>query len=374
MNRKNFNLIHAGLVAGLLTATAGFSAEANATAGKATDKITQLFGDDTIAKGTGLEIKRSQLDASMISIRANAAARNQAITPDQAVMYERQILERLIQIQLLNNKATEADKAKGKELSAKQYDLVLKRSGSDEALARQLKSIGMSMEELKAKMTEEAIAQAVADRELKVAVTDEEAKKFYDENPAKFERPEMIRASHILLTTLDPDTRQTLPEDKKATKRKQIEELLKRARAGEDFAKLARENTEDPGSRDTGGEYTFPRGQMAPEFEAAAFSLNTNQVSDVITTQFGFHIIKLSEKIHAQKVELAKVADDLKEGLKRQKLEKLLPDYIEKMEKDANVEILDAKIKAADELLKAANKPATAPVKQVEDKKADEKK
>ena len=374
MNRKNFNLIHAGLVAGLLTATAGFSAEANATAGKATDKITQLFGDDTIAKGTGLEIKRSQLDASMISIRANAAARNQAITPDQAVMYERQILERLIQIQLLNNKATEADKAKGKELSAKQYDLVLKRSGSDEALARQLKSVGMSMEELKAKMTEEAIAQAVADRELKVAVTDEEAKKFYDENPAKFERPEMIRASHILLTTLDPDTRQTLPEDKKATKRKQIEELLKRARAGEDFAKLARENTEDPGSRDTGGEYTFPRGQMAPEFEAAAFSLNTNQVSDVITTQFGFHIIKLSEKIHAQKVELAKVADDLKEGLKRQKLEKLLPDYIEKMEKDANVEILDAKIKAADELLKAANKPATAPVKQVEDKKADEKK
>ena len=374
MNRKNFNLIHAGLVAGLLTATAGFSAEANATAGKATDKITQLFGDDTIAKGTGLEIKRSQLDAAMISIRANAAARNQAITPDQAVMYERQILERLIQIQLLNNKATEADKAKGKELSAKQYDLVLKRSGSDEALARQLKSVGMSMEELKAKMTEEAIAQAVADRELKVAVTDEEAKKFYDENPAKFERPEMIRASHILLTTLDPDTRQTLPEDKKATKRKQIEELLKRARAGEDFAKLARENTEDPGSRDTGGEYTFPRGQMAPEFEAAAFSLNTNQVSDVITTQFGFHIIKLSEKIHAQKVELAKVADDLKEGLKRQKLEKLLPDYIEKMEKDANVEILDAKIKAADELLKAANKPATAPVKQVEDKKADEKK
>lgn len=369
MNRKNFNVIHAGLVAGLLTGSASFAAETNATAAKATDKITQLFGDDTIAKGTGLEVKRSQLDAAMISIRSNAAARNQAITPDQAVMYERQILERLIQIQLLNNKATEADKAKGKEMATKQYDAILKRSVTEEALARQLKSVGMTMEELKSKMAEEAIAQAVADRELKVSVTDEEAKKYYDENPAKFEQPEMVRASHILMSTLDPNTRQPLPEDKKAAKRKQIEELLKRARAGEDFAKLAKENTEDPGSRDSGGEYKFPRGQMVPEFEAAAFSLNTNQVSDVITTQFGYHIIKLSEKIPAQKVELAKVADELKEGLKRQKLEKLLPDYIEKMEKDANVEIVDPKIKAADETLKAASKPGAAPEKKPEEKK-----
>ena len=374
MNQNNFNLLHAGLVAGLLTATASFAAETNATPAKATDIITQLFGDDTIAKGTGIEIKRSQLDTAMISIKANAAARGQAISPDQAAMYERQILERLIQIQLLNNKATDPDKAKGKELAAKQYEQILKRSKTEEALVIQLKSVGMTLEELKAKMAEEATAQAVADRELKVAVSDEEAKKYYDENPAKFEQAESVRVSHILLSTLDPGTRQPLPEDKKADKRKLMADLLKRARAGEDFAKLAREFTEDTVSRDAGGEYTFPRGQMVPEFEAAAFSLNTNQVSDVITTQFGYHIIKLSEKIPAKKMELAKVSDELKEGLKRQKLEKLLPDYIEKMEKDANVEILDAKIKAADEVLKAANKPAPALEKKADEKKADEKK
>ena len=83
-----------------------------------------------------------------------------------------------------------------------------------------------------------------------------------------------------------------------------MEGLLKRARAGEDFAKLAKEYSEDPGSKDKGGEYKFPRGQMVPEFEAAAFSLKTNQVSDIVTTSFGYHIIKLSEKIPAQKVEL----------------------------------------------------------------------
>ena len=82
-----------------------------------------------------------------------------------------------------------------------------------------------------------------------------------------------------------------------------MEGLLKRARAGEDFAKLAKEYSEDPGSKDKGGEYKFPRGQMVPEFEAAAFSLGTNQVSDIVTTRFGYHIIKLSEKIPARKVE-----------------------------------------------------------------------
>src|SRR5207245_5522008 len=133
---------------------------------------------------------------------------------------------------------------------------------------------------------------------------------FYDENPAKFEQPEMVRASHILLNTKDTAAGTELTPEQKAAKRKQMEAILKRARDGEDFAKLANEYSEDPGSKDKGGEYTFPRGKMVPEFEAAAFSLQTNQVSDIVTTPFGYHIIKLSEKIPPHKVELAKVQDD----------------------------------------------------------------
>ena len=125
----------------------------------------------------------------------------------------------------------------------------------------------------------------------------------------------MVRASHILLITRDTATQTDLSEDKKAAKHKQMEDLLKRARDGEDFAKLAKEYSEDPGSKDKGGEYKFARGQMVPEFEAAAFSLKTNQVSDIVNSSYGYHIIKLSEKIPAQKVEFAEAAADLKEGL-----------------------------------------------------------
>src|SRR6185369_15353442 len=121
-----------------------------------------------------------------------------------------------------------------------------------------------------------------------------------------------------------------LTEDKKTAKRKLAEDLWKRARAGEDFAKLAKEYSEDPGSKELGGEYTFPRGKMVPEFEAAAFSLKTNQVSDIVTTQFGYHIIKLSEKLPAKKVEMAKVSQDIKDYLKGQAVSKQLPDYMEK--------------------------------------------
>ena len=101
-------------------------------------------------------------------------------------------------------------------------------------------------------------------------------------------------------------------------------------------------------SSDLGGEYKFPRGQMVPEFESAAFSLGTNQISEVVTTQFGYHIIKLSEKLPARKVELAKISDDLKQGLKQQEIQKLMPDFIAKLKKEANVEILDEKLKAVD--------------------------
>ena len=75
----------------------------------------------------------------------------------------------------------------------------------------------------------------VLEREMKISVSDADVKKFYDENPAKFEEPEMVRASHILLSTRDQANGVELTSDKKAAKRKLAEDLLKRARAGEDF-------------------------------------------------------------------------------------------------------------------------------------------
>ena len=326
-------------------ATADQPASTNAAAAKRPIKQSELFGDEVIAKGKGVSVKRGQLDEALISIKSTAVARGQTIPPEQMTRIEQDVLERLVQIQLLLAKANDDDKTKGKETSERRFESIKTRAGTEEALNRQLKSVGMSQEDLHSKMTEEATAEAVLERELKINVADDEVKKFYDENPSRFEQPEMVRASHILLGTRDQTTGAELTDEQKSAKRKQMEGILKRARDGEDFAKLAKEFSEDPGSKDKGGEYTFPRGQMVPEFEAAAFTLNTNQVSDIVTTQFGYHIIKMSEKIPAKKVELAKVSSDIKDYLKQQVTQKQLPDYVGKLKKDAGVQILDEKLK-----------------------------
>lgn len=348
-------LFCAALLAGLLGAPVGFAPRAAAqaaggTVSKPADKITELFGDAVLAKGKGIEVKRSQFDTALMSIKANAAAQGRNIPPEYMSTLERQVLNDLIGMQLLLNKASAADKTRGREQFEKSFqkfktDSNVTDAEYEERLALQLRAQGLSREQWEKQRVDQMTVGFTLERELKVTVSDDEVKKFYDENPSRFEEPEMVRASHILLSTRDSGTGTDLPEAKKQEKRKQMEGILKRARAGEDFAKLAKEYSEDPGSKDKGGEYTFPRGQMVPAFESAAFSLSPNQISDIVTTQFGYHIIKLSEKIPARKLEFAKVADELKEGLKQQEIQKHLRDYIEKLKTEAEVEILDEKLK-----------------------------
>jgi parvulin-like peptidyl-prolyl isomerase len=295
-------------------------------------------------------------------------------------LLEAEVLERLVGRQLLTQRANEADKATGAENAKKALETIQKNTGGDEALARQLKTVGMSLDDLKSKLNDESVAEAVLQREIKFEVSDDDVKKYFDENPSQFEQPELVRAAHILIGTREKDAAE-MTEDKKKAQRKLADDLLKRAKAGEDFAKLAKDYSEDPGSKDKGGEYTFPRGQMVPEFEAAAFSMETNQVSDIVTTQFGYHIIKTLEKKPAKKFQLTEVGADVKLGLKRQGMQKQIPAYIEGIKKAAGVEILDQDIKkiieeqmAAEAEMEKANDAKKADAPKPEDKKSDAKK
>jgi len=352
---------------------ASANAATNAPASTATNDnsqaaMTALFGDPVIAKGNGFEIKRSELDGVMMGIKSTAAARGQTIPPAQLAQFEGQLLDRLIQDQLLLQKATDADRTNGVQKAGLQMNVLLERFGSQEALERQLKATGMTVAELRSKITQENTAQAVKIRELNVTVTDAETKQFYDNptNLADFEQPEMVHVRHILLMTMDPVTRTPLAADQQKAKQKQMDDLLKRIRGGADFAALAKQYSEDPGSKDNGGELpAFPRGQMVPEFEAAAFSLTNNQVSDVVTSTYGYHVIKLLDKTPAKKVDYATVAPKIKDFLTQQKTEKLAPAYLEKLRKAADVQILDADLKAATAAAAAAaaNAPVPTPEK-----------
>jgi peptidyl-prolyl cis-trans isomerase C len=357
---KIFSVLLAASVVGSITVRAD---DKPAAGTNASAKLDALFPDPVIAKGKGVEIKRSQLDDAIASVKANAAARGQEVSADDMAVVQRGAFEHLLEVQLLKNKATDDDKAKAAIEADKRMAMIKKRVPSEDALALQLKAMNLTLEGLHGRLYEEALAEQVL-RD-KVNVTDAQIQKFYDENPSQFEEPEMVRASHILIATADKTGAQLSDDDKKA-KRKIADDLLKRARAGEDFAKLAKEYSDDPGSKDNGGEYTFPRGRMVKEFESAAFTLQTNQISDVVTTQYGYHIIKLSEKIPAKKLEFAKVSPDIKLYLERQEMEKILPETITSLRKEAGVEVLDEQIRtleaaAAKAAAEAKNAPPATP-------------
>jgi len=317
------------------------AAETNTT--KTSSNPMALF-DEVVAKGDGVKVTRATLDQALITIKASAAARGQRISPQTMRNLEAQVLSRLIGMQVLNPIATEEDKKAGSESAQKQLAQMKEAAGSEENFNRQLRTVDMTLDELVKKMTEEATADAVLRRELKFEVKDAEVKKFYDENPDRFEKPELVRAAHILVGTAEPDGSEMSP----AKKKEQLalaEKLKKRADGGEDFAKLAAEFSDDTGSKSKGGEYTFPRGQMVPEFEAVAFSQKTNQISDVVTTKFGYHIIKTLEKTPAKTVPFDEASPDIRKFLEFRGLQAQIPAYMEKREAAAHVEILDAELK-----------------------------
>ena len=346
--------LSAALMAGVISATAATeNAAASAASTNATpeDTMKSLFGDPVIAKGQGFQIKRSDLDQVVSGAKASAAAAGQALPPD----FEVGVLNQLVTIQLLSQQATAADRAAGQTDADLQFTNLLKRFGSMDAFQRQLKVAGLTVEDLRAKATLEAVAKAALKRSLNINITDAETKDYYDKHPADFEQPELAHVRHILLMTIDPATRSPLPTNSVAAKRKQIDDLLKQVKAGGDFAALAKQYSEDPGSKENGGELPqFPRGQMVPEFETAAFALAKDQVSDVVTSPFGFHIIKVIDKTAAKKVEYSVVSADLAEGLSRRKIAKLAPDYVKKLRADSKIEILDAGLKAASDRLEQA--------------------
>jgi parvulin-like peptidyl-prolyl isomerase len=313
----------------------------------------QASGVDTnrvLAKGKGLKITRGQLDKEVDAALAQAQAQGRRVTAEQIPDVERQVLEQLINVRLVLAKATAADKDAGKDAAEKRYATAKAKTGSDESFELQLKFMATTREAVLAKWTEALTADAVLKRELKIAISDQEARSFYDENQAQFDLPEKVRASHILIATLDPQTGAELSADQKAEKRKKAEAVLKQARAGQDFAKLALAFSNDAGSRARGGEYVFARGQMPPEIDVAAFALKPGQISDLITTTNGYHIIKVSEKLPAHKIEFAEAVADIKNGLAQQTIQQQFPDYIARVRAEAGLEILDEQLKPQDPL------------------------
>jgi peptidyl-prolyl cis-trans isomerase C len=167
-------------------------------------------------------------------------------------------------------------------------------------------------------------------------VSDEELETYYRDNEIRLTLPEQLRVRHILLTWKPMGT-----TDDRAAIRKQMTPILERARAGEDFAELAREYSEDYATAKNGGDTgLFHRGQMAPAFEAAAFALQPGEISDPVETPFGVHILRLEERREARLLPLEEIREQLREHIREEKMEAAVNQETERLLQEGEVEVL----------------------------------
>ena len=163
-------------------------------------------------------------------------------------------------------------------------------------------------------------------RRAKVAVPPADIERAYNNNSEQYTTPEQVRASHILLKTEGKDD---------AAVKAKAEDLLKQAKAGSDFAELAKKHSEDEGSAKTGGDLDyFQRGKMVAEFDQAAFAMQPGQVSDLVKTQYGYHIIKLVDRKPATTKTLADVRQQLNDQLAYERAQAQAADLAQKLERD----------------------------------------
>jgi peptidyl-prolyl cis-trans isomerase C len=167
-----------------------------------------------------------------------------------------------------------------------------------------------------------------------IAVTEDESKKYYDEHPEMFTVQAQVRASHILIK---PDASVTDPNKAKAAAKAKAEELLGQIKNGADIAELAKSNSACPSSAKGGDLGWFHRGQMVKSFEDTAFALKVGQTSDIVETQFGYHIIKVTDHKEASITPFEQAKDSLIKGLMQKKQGEFATKYVNSLKSAANI-------------------------------------
>ena len=210
-------------------------------------------------------------------------------------------------------------------------------AGGREALLAFLDQVGASLEDFRKDMRINLIIQKYIDEVLTTAieVSDAEIQAYYDENPDQFEPKPEVRARHILFTL-----NAGAGDLEKAAVRQRAEEVLVRARQGEDFAALAQETSEDKTTSPNGGDLNwFGRGRMVAPFDSAAFALDPGEISGLVLTQFGFHIIKSEEKRMSEAKTLEASRPGIERFLQQTKFQDQYREKVEELRAKATVEL-----------------------------------
>jgi len=289
---------------------------------------------DVLARVNGETVSRVDFDRLIKNIEQS---NGKPIPPERRDEILRKALDDLVTLTVLSQEA----KARNITISEAEIDSNLADvrkgfQGNDQQFQQALAARGMTSEQMRTDAGVQMRVNKMVQTEVSTVpgASEAEAREFYDKNPDRF-KPEEVRASHILFAV-----KEDAKEGEVAQARARAEGVLKQAKTGTDFGALARKYSDDSSKSQGGDLGFFPHGKLPPEFEQVAFSLKPGQMSDVVATQFGFHIIKVADRRVAPIMPFEQVSPQIREMLFTQRKEQKAQSFIESVKKKAKIEVL----------------------------------
>ncbi len=311
------------LIIVLTTAAPGlFAAETGTSAG-------------TLATVNGVAVTTKELDMELARVKKQARMKQSPIDASQLAKIRNDLLDTLINRELLYQESIK----KGYLVQPEELDSTIKgiksRFANQQGFQQTLADMNISEADFRQQVKKGRAIQILLEQEIsqKIVVTEQESRSFYDNNPNFFQKPEQIRASHILIK-MNPDA----DDDQKTEAKKKIEEVRQKIEAGEDFAELAKKYSEGPSSTQGGDLGYFDRQKMVKPFADAAFQLQPGQVSPIVKTRFGYHIIKVIDRKPETKLAYDEIKPRLDKSLKNKKMQEAVAKYIDQLKNSATIE------------------------------------
>jgi peptidyl-prolyl cis-trans isomerase C len=290
---------------------------------------------DKIAIVNGSVITSEEFNRELNPIKQRISQQGQKISSTKLEGIKKEILDNMIKLELLFQESQNNGIKVEKEAVDSQMKLLKQKFSNDTEFKNFLSELNLSENALKLKIKKGIAIQKLIETQIaqKIKISDEESKVYYDTHQNLFKQPEQIKASHILIK-VEPGA----DEMKKSEAKQKIKNIQQKLNKGEDFATLAKEFSEGPSKKNGGDLSYFQRGQMVKPFEDVAFALKTEEVSDIVETQFGYHIIKVIDKKPEKTVAYENVKKDLAQHLKQEKTNQEVKIYIQKLREKSKIE------------------------------------
>ncbi len=309
-----------------------------------TETTPETVDTDVAVTVNGVDITEKQID-DLIAPRIEQISKNRNWPPHILESYKEKIrrdaLNELIEAQLVDTKIKEANIV----VTEDEVDGYIKKIAVSEGLTLEelkilIESHGSTFEKWKEMMQfpKRLAFTRLVEPEIagKVNITEEDARAFYTKNEGRYKSPEQVRASHILIKPDESDPN-TDPNEADAAAKAKAEQLLEEIKAGADFAELARANSACSSAAKGGDLEFFAKGRMVPPFEKAAFGLEVGQVSNVVKTRFGYHIIKVTDHKEATVTTFEQARDEIINRLTGEKQDEIAINYVKSLVEDANI-------------------------------------